>query len=45
MSVSVRKIGAMVHSWNPSTQKTEARGTQVPAQSGQHENNVSQKKK
>lgn len=45
MSDSVRKIGAMMHSWNPRTQKTEARGTQVLAQSGQQGNDVFQKKK
>lgn len=45
MSVSVRNIGTMMHSWNPRTQKTEARGTKVPGQSGYHGNNVSQKKK
>lgn len=43
MSVSVRNIGTMMHSWNPRTRKTEARGTQVPGQSGHHGNNVSQK--
>lgn len=43
MSDSVRNVGAMVHDWNPSTHKTEAGGSQVPGQPGQHENNVSQK--